>query len=139
MAASFDIRDLRYFKTMAELNHLGRAAEQLCLSQPALTRCVRRLEDVCGTELFQRAGRGIRLTAAGEALLQRARRLDVLADETLREMHAFAHGDSGHVRLGVVPQRRTFFSPPFAARCSSARLTSCSKRSSDKTTYLPPH
>ena len=111
MAATFDLRDLRYFKTMAELGHLGRAAEQLCLTQPALTRCVRRLEEVFGTALFQRAGRGIRLTPAGEALLLRARRLDVAADETIREMNAFAHGDSGHVKLGVVPTAAQFLLP----------------------------
>ena len=111
MAMSFDLRDLRYFKTMAELGHLGRAADQLCLTQPALTRCIRRLEQVFATALFQRAGRGIRLTAAGEALLERARRLDVAADETLREMHAFAHGDSGYVKLGVVPTAAHFLLP----------------------------
>jgi len=111
MAASLDLRDLRYFKTMAELSHLGRAAERLCLTQPALTRCVRRLEDAFGTALFQRAGRGVRLTAAGEALLERARRLDVAADETVREMRAFAHGDSGHVKLGVVPTAAHFLLP----------------------------
>ena len=111
MAKSFDLRDLRYFKTVAELGHLGRAAERLCLTQPALTRCVRRLEDVFGTALFQRAGRGIRLTAAGDALLQRARRLEVAADETVREMHAFAHGDSGHVKLGIVPTVAQFLLP----------------------------
>jgi len=55
MATSLDLRDLRYFKTMAELGHTGRAAERLHLTQPALTRCVRRLEEVFGTALFQRA------------------------------------------------------------------------------------
>src|SRR5678815_1628178 len=79
-----DLRDLRYFETIAELGHLGRAAERLSLTQPALTRCVRRLEESFGTELFERVGRGIRLTSAGDALLTRARRLHVAADETAR-------------------------------------------------------
>src|SRR6185295_10732812 len=66
------------------------AAERLHLTQPALTRCVRRLEEAFGTELFERVGRGIRLTQAGEELLSRARRLHVAADETTRAMQDFA-------------------------------------------------
>src|SRR4029453_14298530 len=103
MTTQLDLRALRYFEAIARLGHLGRAAEQLHLTQPALTRCVRRLEDMFGTELFRRAGRGIQLTSAGEALLARARRLHVAADETAREMVDFARGDSGHVKLGIVP------------------------------------
>jgi DNA-binding transcriptional LysR family regulator len=60
-----DLRDLRCFETIAELQHVGRAATKLNRTQPALTSCVPRLEEDCGTELFERAGRGIRLTAAG--------------------------------------------------------------------------
>ena len=112
MAIQLDLRDLRYFETIAELGHLGRAAERLSLTQPALTRCVRRLEESFGTELFERAGRGIRLTSAGEALLARARRLHVAADETAREMLDFARGDSGHIKLGIVPTAAQFLLPP---------------------------
>jgi DNA-binding transcriptional LysR family regulator len=112
MAIQIDLRDLRYFEAIAELGHLGRAAEQLHLTQPALTRCIRRLELMFGTELFERAGRGIRLTSAGEALLARARRLHVAADETAREMVDFARGDSGHIKLGIVPTAAQFLLPP---------------------------
>ena len=111
MAIQLDLRDLRYFEVIAELGHLGRAAEQLHLTQPALTRCIRRLEDMFGTELFARAGRGIELTSAGEALLARARRLHVAADETAREMVDFARGDTGHIRLGIVPTAAQFLLP----------------------------
>src|SRR4029453_10557953 len=106
MPIQLDLRDLRYFEAIAELGHLGRAAEQLHLTQPALTRCIRRLEETFGTELFQRVGRGIELTSAGEALLARARRLHVAADETAREMVEFAGGDSGPVQLGPLPHTR---------------------------------
>jgi len=47
---------------------MGRAAERLHRTQPALTSCVRRLEEACGATLFERTGRGIRLTSAGKAL-----------------------------------------------------------------------
>ena len=112
MPIHLDLRDLRYFEAIAELGHLGRAAEQLHLTQPALTRCIGRLEETFGTELFQRAGRGIELTSAGEALLLRARRLHVAADETAREMVDFARGDSGHIRVGIVPTAAQFLLPP---------------------------
>ena len=70
-----ELRDLAYFETIAELQHMGAAAERLHRTQPALTASVRRLEEFCGAPLFERAGRGIRLTAAGKALLDWARRV----------------------------------------------------------------
>src|SRR6266850_2452743 len=60
-----DLRDLKYFETIAELEHLGRAAARLHRSPPALTKCIRRLEAELETPLFERAGRGIRLIVAG--------------------------------------------------------------------------
>jgi DNA-binding transcriptional LysR family regulator len=107
----FDLRDLRYFETIAELGHLGRAAKQLHRTQPALTGCVRRLEGALGTPLFERVGRGIRLTTAGQALFVRARQLRVAADETVREINDVARGLSGHIRVGVVPTGAYEFLP----------------------------
>src|SRR5687768_4488880 len=68
MADRLDLRDLRYFEAIADAGHVGRAAKALHRTQPALTGAIRRLEETLGTRLFERAGRGIRLTAAGEAL-----------------------------------------------------------------------
>jgi DNA-binding transcriptional LysR family regulator len=96
-----DIRDLAYFETIAEMEHLGRAAERLGRTQPALTKCIRRLESAIGSELFSRAGRGLKLTAVGEVLLGRARRLRSAMDEALREVTDFAEGAAGHVRIGA--------------------------------------
>ena len=112
MTIHLDLRDLRYFEAIADLGHLGRAADHLHLTQPALTRCIRRLEAMFGTDLFQRAGRGIRLTPAGEALLARSRRLHVAGDETIREMVDLARGDSGPITLGIVPTAAQFLLPP---------------------------
>lgn len=96
-----DIRDLAYFETIADAGHLGRAAEKLGRTQPALTKCIRRLEASIGSELFSRAGRGLKLTAVGEALLSRARRLRSAMDDARREMTDVAHGVAGHVRIGA--------------------------------------
>ncbi|GBQ92517.1 LysR family transcriptional regulator [Acetobacter nitrogenifigens DSM 23921 = NBRC 105050] len=98
-----DSRDLRYFEVIAELGHLRLAAEQLHLSQPALSKCVRRLESAIGARLFEREGRGIRLTAVGDALLQQARRLNLMTTNALREIQEFAAGGAGVLRIGCGP------------------------------------
>jgi len=97
------LRDLRFFETVAELGHLGRAAEQVGRSQPALTKCIQRLEQVIGSPLFERAGRGIRLTPVGEVLLARCRLLRSASDEVVREVRDFAQGSAGQVVLGSGP------------------------------------
>ncbi|MHA0111816.1 LysR family transcriptional regulator, partial [Klebsiella pneumoniae] len=53
--------------------------------------------------LFERVGRGIRLTPVGEALLHRARRISLMMDETAREIGDYAHGREGNIRLGCIP------------------------------------
>jgi DNA-binding transcriptional LysR family regulator len=106
-----DLRDLRYFLAIAELGHLGQAAERLHRSPPALTKCIRRLEESVGTPLFVRAGRGIRLTAAGQALKKRAKTFEVAMDDTLREIGAVAGGASGHLRVGVAPTMAQYLLP----------------------------
>jgi DNA-binding transcriptional LysR family regulator len=98
-----DLRDLRYFQSIAEFGHLGRAAEHLGRSQPALTKCIRRLETRLAAPLFERKGRGIRLTPVGELLLAQTRRLRGAVDAGLEEVLAFAQGRSGRVRLGCGP------------------------------------
>lgn len=81
-----DLRDLKYFEVIAELEHIGRAAERLDKTQPALTNCVRRLEDECGAILLEKAGRGVRLTAAGHVLWKWAQRARVDAESACREI-----------------------------------------------------
>ena len=109
-----DLRDLRYFEVIARLEHLGRAAEQLHRTQPALTSCIRRLEEECGAPLFEKAGRGIRLSAAGRVLLKWAQRLRFDEEDARREMAEIGQGLSGQVRIGIVPTAAQFLLPPVA-------------------------
>ncbi|UUZ76783.1 LysR family transcriptional regulator [Polaromonas sp. P1(28)-13] len=97
------LRDLKYFETVATLGHMGKAGEKLGRTQPALTKSIQRLEQAFGSALFERDGRGIRLTPVGEVLLARARLLRASADETIREVSDFAQGHGGHVRIGTGP------------------------------------
>ena len=112
MADHLDLRDLRYFETIAETGHVGRAAKKLFRTQPALTGAIRRLEDTLGTQLFERAGRGIRLTAAGHALLARARALRIASEDAVREIGDLGKGLAGLVRVGAVPTVASFLLPP---------------------------
>src|SRR5947207_2950959 len=70
-----ELRSLSYFVRIAELGSITRAAAHLRLAQPALTRHVQRLEEELGVALFTRANRGVRLTEAGEKLLESAMRI----------------------------------------------------------------
>lgn len=98
-----DFRDLKYFEVIATEGHLGRAAERLHRTQPALTKCIDRLEDALGARLFEKDGRGMRLTAAGEVLLRRTRQMAIMVEETAREMQDHAEGLRGNVRIGCLP------------------------------------
>lgn len=109
-----DLRDLQYFEVIAELEHMGRAAERLHRTQPALTSCVRRLEDACGAALFEKTGRGIRLTSAGRALLKWAQRTRFDVESARREIGDIGQGLAGNVRIGIVPTAAQFLLPPAA-------------------------
>jgi DNA-binding transcriptional LysR family regulator len=98
-----DFRDLKYFEVIAEEGTLGRAAERLHRTQPALTKCIDRLEEDLGARLFEKDGRGMRLTPAGEVLVKRTRLMAIMVEETAREMQEYAGGLQGKVRIGCVP------------------------------------
>ena len=95
-----ELRDLFYFETIAALGHLGKAAEKLNRSQPALTKSIQRLEESLGARLFERDGRRIKLTPVGELLKVRGTQLQQSIAETRREVRDFASGVMGNIRLG---------------------------------------
>ena len=116
---TFDLRDLRYFETIAELEHVGKAADILHRTQPALTGCLRRLEDACGAPLFEKWGRGIRLTSSGKVLLKWARSMRTQVEDAEREILELGEGISGHIRVGIVPTAAQFLLPSAVRRILS--------------------
>ncbi len=111
-----DARDLRYFVAAAELGQLHRAAKQVGRSQPALTKCIHRLENELGAKLFEREGRAIRLTPAGEALLGSSRGILRSIQDAVREVNALATGAAGHVRIGCGSTMAEWLLPGLFAR-----------------------
>ena len=97
---TLDGRRLHYFVTVAKVGSLGRAAELLHVAQPALTRQMRLLEEEVGVPLLHRSARGMALTAAGRAYLQRAQRLLDEAVAAAEHARGAALGDVGHLGLG---------------------------------------
>ena len=81
-----DLRKLRYFVAVAEELHFGRAAERLYISQPVLSRQIRKLEQEVGTDLLLRSSHSVELTPAGVRLLDEAKRLLAAAEVTRRRI-----------------------------------------------------
>src|SRR5579871_222729 len=97
------VQQLRYAVALADARHFGRAAEACFVSQPALSAQVRELETRLRVQLFERTTRGVLVTPAGAAIIERARRILREVDD-LREAAAGAGGElTGPLRLGVIP------------------------------------
>ena len=73
-----EIRELRYFRAVAEDLNITRAAERLGIAQPPLSRAMRQLEHRLGVDLFDRSGPRLALTAAGETLFKESDRKSVV-------------------------------------------------------------
>lgn len=97
------LKDLRSFQKIAELGSLHNAAAALGVTQPALSKAVRRLELALGVRLFERTARGVALTAMGRALYARNMALTQLVDDIQTEMNDLRTGQSGQLRIGAVP------------------------------------
>lgn len=98
-----NLEQLSSFVEVARLGNFTKAAEQLHLTQPSLSRQIATLETYLGAELFHRSRGGSRLTAAGESLLPWARRMLADASSVRREFAELAGLERGKVRLGATP------------------------------------
>ena len=112
-----DLRALRYFQFVAELRSFSKAAVQLRVAQPAVSRQVQKLEDELGVALFDRRRRGIELTAAGAILLQRARSLLGQVGQIVDEVRSHAGAITGTVTIGAPPTIGDLILPSVLEEC----------------------
>jgi LysR family hydrogen peroxide-inducible transcriptional activator len=97
------LRQLQYVAAVAEARSFRRAAEACAVSQPSLSAQVAEAERALGVRLFERDRRRVLVTAAGETLVARARRVLVEADDLLEAARRHADPLAGTVRIGVIP------------------------------------
>lgn len=98
-----ELRDIEYFAVIAQHKSIGRAAEALDMSQPALSKSLRRLEKAIRAKVVQRTSTGIELTAIGHALLAKVSRLRLTMDDISREAADLSEGRAGHLSIGTPP------------------------------------
>ena len=96
-----ELRQLRYFVAIADEGNISRAAKKIFLTQPALSRQIKALEDEIGHCLLERQAHSIRLTPVGELLVREARELLQHADQVLDRVRAAGHGV--RLRVGYAP------------------------------------
>ncbi|NEA34878.1 LysR family transcriptional regulator [Streptomyces sp. SID13031] len=101
-----ELRQLRYFVTVAEELHFGKAAERLAIVQPAVSQQVARLERELGLRLLDRSSRRVTLTGDGERMLREARAVLAAADRAAEVAAELATGRAGVLRIGSSPGLR---------------------------------
>lgn len=96
-----EFRQLRYFVALAQELHFGRAASGLYITQQALSKQIRELEDKLGVKLLDRGHGFCKLTAAGEIFLVEAKRLLFEADEAIAKTRRAARGEIGQLKIAI--------------------------------------
>jgi len=128
-----ELRHLRYFVAAAELENVSRAALRLHVSQPALSRQIRDLEDELGFPLLKRSARSVRLTDAGRTFLAEARAVLQRAEDAVKAARAVATGLRGELHVGYAPTPTVRILPP-ALRAFQAQLPEVRVRLHDLST-----
>lgn len=98
-----DLRQLEYFRRVAQRRNISLAAAELSITQPSLTKSIKLLEKELGVRLFDRLARGVELTDFGHALLRHAEAIGVQVADASGEIAAQRSGDFGRVSVGAGP------------------------------------
>ena len=106
-----NLRDLKYLIALADLRHFGKAADACFVSQPTLSTQVRKLEEELGVTLVERAPRKVMLTATGQDVVQRARRIVADVEQMREAARRSKDPESGSLRLGVFPTLGPYLLP----------------------------
>jgi DNA-binding transcriptional LysR family regulator len=103
VAQSIELRHLRYFVALADAGSFTQAAQRIFIAQPTLSQQIRRLEVIMGTPLLQRRREGVRLTAAGDALLDASRNVLALVDHGVGRTRQAAGVGRQRLRMAIPP------------------------------------
>lgn len=106
---------LRYFVTLAHVQHYTKAAEQLCIAQPSLSHAISQMEKELGVPLFEKSGRKTTLTRFGEEFLQCAEHTLSTLDSGIESIQRSARGE-GLIRIGMLRTLGVEFIPRLAAK-----------------------
>ena len=115
-----ELRHLRYFLAVGEALSFTRAAAQLRVAQPALSRQVQDLEDEIGVDLLRRSSRGVTLTAEGKLFREEVREVLKRVDESVEKVRALTRGEYGELRVGYAPVPTVEVLPPALAAFQKA-------------------
>src|SRR5438270_527415 len=108
------LKDLRYLVAVADLRHFGRAAARCFVSQPTLSAQLKKLEQSLGLQLIERAPNNVSLTAAGEQIVARARRIIEASDEVVALARSQRDPLAGPLRLALLPTIGPYLLPRVA-------------------------
>ena len=108
------LRQLQYVVAVSQTLSFRKAAERCRVSQPSLSAQIARLEQALGVQLFERDARGVRVTAAGEAVLARARQVLVSAADVNEAARQQGDPLTGTLRIGVIPTVCPYLLPDVA-------------------------
>jgi DNA-binding transcriptional LysR family regulator len=131
------LRDIEYFAVVAEHGNLRRAAESLGLSQPALSKSLRRLEKSMAAKLVKRTPKGVELTTVGTALNAQVRRIRLTLDDVAREAADLSQGRAGQLRIGASPVHAEELPAAYAALLKDAPNVKVAITVSDNDLMVP--
>ncbi len=114
------LKDLRYLVTLADERHFGRAAERCHVSQPTLSAQLKKMESYLGVQLIERRTKQMSLTAAGEEIVARARRMLEASDEVLALARSHRDPLAGKLRIAFLPTIGPYLLPRVAPRIRKA-------------------
>lgn len=120
MANHFDLTDIQLIVNIGDASSLTRGAEKSHLSLPAASNRVKNLEDHFGTRLFHRNSQGVTLTPSGEAFLRHARLVLRQIDHLRGDIHEYARGIKGQIRMVANTTAMTEFMPAVLSRYLSS-------------------
>src|SRR6476661_1447023 len=109
-------RQLRLFVLLAQSLSFSRTADQLCVSQPTLSKLVREIEEAMGVRLFERTTRSVKLTVDGEALLGVARRVVVDYEAGCTELEQMVRHRSHGLAIAALPTLAATLLPELVAQ-----------------------